>query len=45
MSEPFAGEKADMLGDAGGSQPHGNIQPYLAVNLCIALIGIFPPRT
>ncbi len=36
---------ADMLGGAGGSQPHDNIQPYLAVNFCIALTGIFPPRT
>jgi microcystin-dependent protein len=35
---------ADMLGEAGGSQPHGNIQPYLAMNFCIALNGIFPPR-
>ncbi len=35
---------ADMLGDAGGSQPHGNIQPYLAVYFCIALTGIFPAR-
>ncbi len=35
---------ADMLGDAGGSQPHENIQPYLAVNFCIALAGIFPAR-
>jgi microcystin-dependent protein len=35
---------ADMLGGAGGSQPHGNIQPYLAVNFCIALTGIFSPR-
>ena len=35
---------AGMLGDAGGSQPHDNIQPYLAVNFCIALFGIFPAR-
>jgi microcystin-dependent protein len=35
---------ADMLGDAGGGQPHENIQPYLAVNFCIALAGIFPAR-
>jgi microcystin-dependent protein len=35
---------ADMLGGTGGGQPHGNIQPYLAVNFCIALTGIFPPR-
>ncbi len=34
----------DTLGDTGGSQPHDNIQPYLAVNFCIALTGIFPSR-
>ena len=26
----------------GGSQPHQNMQPYLVINFCIALIGIFP---
>ncbi len=26
----------------GGSQPHSNMQPYLAVTFCIALQGIFP---
>jgi microcystin-dependent protein len=36
---------AGMLGDAGGSQPHDNIQPYLALNFCIALFGIYPSRT
>jgi microcystin-dependent protein len=35
---------ADMLGGAGGGEPHDNIQPYLAVNFCIALEGIFPAR-
>lgn len=35
---------AKMLGAAGGSAPHGNIQPYLAVNFCIALAGIFPSQ-
>ena len=29
---------------AGGNQPHSNIQPYLAINYCIALQGIFPAR-
>lgn len=29
---------------AGGTQPHTNIQPYLAMNYCIALQGIFPSR-
>lgn len=28
----------------GGGQPHNNMQPYLAVNYCIALQGIFPSR-
>jgi microcystin-dependent protein len=35
---------AKMLGDAGNSQPHDNIQPYLVLNFCIALLGIFPAR-
>ena len=29
----------------GGGQPHTNIQPYLAINWCIALSGIFPSRS
>jgi microcystin-dependent protein len=28
----------------GGSQPHDNIQPYLALNYVIATEGIFPSR-
>jgi len=28
----------------GGSQPHENEQPYLVLNFCIALQGIFPSR-
>lgn len=30
---------------AGGSQPHNNLMPYLTLNFCIALQGIFPPRS
>ena len=30
---------------AGASQPHDNMPPYLVVNFCIALQGVFPPRT
>ncbi|MVM37044.1 phage tail protein [Spirosoma sp. HMF3257] len=26
------------------SQPHNNVQPYLAMNYCIALYGVFPSR-
>ena len=29
---------------AGSSQPHDNMQPYLAVNFIIALEGVFPSR-
>lgn len=28
----------------GGSQPHNNMSPFLVVNFCIALSGIFPSR-
>lgn len=30
---------------AGGSQPHENKSPYLTLNFCIALQGIFPSRS
>lgn len=33
-----------MIGLAGGSQPHNNMQPYLVLNYNIALEGIFPSR-
>ena len=28
----------------GGTQPHNNMQPYLTLNFCIALFGVFPPQ-
>jgi microcystin-dependent protein len=37
--------KSDVIQPAGGSLPHNNMQPYLTVNFCIALQGVFPPRT
>jgi microcystin-dependent protein len=33
------------LSIAGGNLPHNNMMPYLTLNFCIALQGIFPPRT
>lgn len=33
------------VGPAGGSQPHDNHQPYLAMNYVIALQGEFPQRS
>ncbi len=29
---------------AGGSQPHNNLMPYLTLNYCIAMQGVFPSR-
>lgn len=46
---PFAGNaqadtafNADSIGTDGGGQPHENRQPYLALNFCIALQGVYP---
>lgn len=36
---------AAAIGNTGQSQPHPNMQPYLVVNYCIALQGIFPSRS
>ena len=32
------------VSDTGDGQPHNNMQPYLVLNIIIALTGIFPPR-
>jgi microcystin-dependent protein len=36
---------ATTLSPSGGSQPHNNMQPYLTCYFCIALQGVFPPRS
>jgi microcystin-dependent protein len=41
---PSGAMHASTIGNIGGSQPHENRQPYLALNFCIALIGVFPSR-
>ena len=33
------------IAPAGGGQPHNNMMPYLTLNFCIALQGVYPPRT
>jgi len=35
---------AATIANSGGSQPHENRQPYLVMNWCIALSGIFPSQ-
>lgn len=36
--------QAGLLQNAGGGQPHNNMQPFLAMNFIIALQGIYPSR-
>lgn len=36
---------AESIQPTGGGQPHDNMQPYLTLNFCIALQGLFPPRS
>jgi microcystin-dependent protein len=33
------------IGMSGGSQPHNNMMPYLGMQFCIAMSGIFPQRS
>jgi microcystin-dependent protein len=33
------------ISQAGGSQPHTNVQPYLCINFIISLFGIYPSPT
>ncbi len=35
----------EALAPAGGDQPHNNMMPYLTFYFCIALQGVFPPRS
>lgn len=41
-AQPNAQFAPNTIGRAGGSQPHENRQPYLAINFSIALSGVFP---
>jgi microcystin-dependent protein len=41
VNTAFAG---NAISPVGGSQPHDNMQPYLAINFCISLFGIYPSR-
>ena len=42
---PDSNLAATSLSQAGGSQPHDNIKPYLALNFVISLFGVFPSQT
>jgi len=42
---PLVQLSGNAVAPAGGDQPHNNMQPYLTLNFCIALQGVYPPRT
>jgi microcystin-dependent protein len=35
----------EALSNTGGDQPHNNLPPYLTLNFCIALVGVYPSRS
>jgi len=39
-----AGAVTTTVANAGGAQSHENMSPFLTVNFCIALTGVFPSR-
>lgn len=43
-SNPVVQMNPQTLAVAGASLPHNNMMPYLTLNFCIALQGVFPPR-
>ncbi len=42
---PTVTMSGNVIAPAGGDQPHNNLMPYLTLNFCIALQGVFPPRS
>ncbi|MCU0373720.1 MAG: tail fiber protein [Chitinophagaceae bacterium] len=43
-SNPNVSMHPQALQIAGGSQPHNNMMPYITLNFCVALQGVFPER-
>jgi microcystin-dependent protein len=41
---PNVGMVATAVGNAGSSQPHNNLPPYLVINFVISLFGVFPSQ-
>jgi microcystin-dependent protein len=44
-AQNLTGMNQGCIGNAGGSQPHPNMQPYQVVNFSISLFGIYPSRS
>lgn len=45
QAAPNADLAPESLAPAGGDMPHNNMMPYLTLYFCIALQGVYPPRT
>lgn len=45
ITNPLVALDPGAVGPAGGSLPHNNLMPYLTLNFCIAVQGVFPPRS
>ncbi len=45
LSSGMVSMAPEALAPAGGDAPHNNMMPYLTFYFCIALQGVFPPRT
>jgi microcystin-dependent protein len=43
-SAPSGAMSTSLIGPAGGSQPHANLMPFVAINFIISLFGIFPSQ-
>jgi microcystin-dependent protein len=44
-NQPNTNMAPSELAVTGGNQPHNNMMPYLTLNFCIAMQGVYPPRT
>lgn len=42
---PSQNMNVNAIGNAGGNQPHENMQPFLCISFIISLYGIFPSQT
>lgn len=43
-NNPLTNLNVTTIAPNGGSLPHNNLMPYVVMNFCIALQGVFPPR-
>lgn len=44
VPSPTMSFSANAITISGGSMPHENMQPYLVLNFCICMYGVFPSR-